>query len=121
MKEGKLKITYFSHIQRYQRLSLSVGIQLDAQLSSKGGGREKGQTMPGTQCRAHASLGHGSLFRRNNFSNKFILLKTIACIQNPQKVWELYCHGQQQAISINAKKKEKKEGGEGLYASVRQC
>lgn len=100
-KRENLKCRISHTSKMYQRLSLSVAVQLDAQLCSKHRGRAKGQTMPGTQCRAHVSLGHGSLFRWNHFSNKFIRLKTVACIQYPQNGWELYCHWQYQAVSMN--------------------
>lgn len=50
-----LKMPYFSHIQDIPE-PVSVG-------GREHRGRAKGQTMPGTQWRANASLGHGSLFR----------------------------------------------------------
>lgn len=79
VKYWKLKKLYFSHIQDVPE-AVSV--------------RVKSQTMPGIHCRAHASLRHGSLFRRNHFSNKVILLRTIVCTQYPQNGWELYYHWQ---------------------------
>lgn len=100
-KEWKLKMPCFSHIQDVPE-TVSVG-RHTARGSAlcKHWGRAKGQTMPGTQCGANASLGHGSLFRQKHFSNKFTLLKTTVCHQHPQNGWQSYCHWQYRALSID--------------------